>query len=159
MTYITSARVLVFLWRIGLVDTYGLVQFFLNAGAQYTSIVAAEIFSQSKFGSIKPINAGLLPLTGLRTCVQYIQSAPDTHTAYLRKLQVYGYLGGSVATATRNNPGASGLYGAIIQDFISAMKKNITNTNVPFIKPLYLTNNECHAVIIVLGSTIVIIFI
>ena len=68
---ISSARILLFLWQIGMVDTLSALQILYNAGYQYTAIVAAELFSQSTYGSFKP-KAILLPITGLKTCADYV---------------------------------------------------------------------------------------
>lgn len=156
-----SAQMLVLAWQMGFVDTLTFLQTAINGGAQYFSLVGAELFSNTSEG-LKPINAIFLPLDGFKTAAQYIRSAPNSNVARIRAIQVAGYLGGSATTITRPSPEASSGYGVILHDFIKGMKKCLNNETspTPFMRlSTKLTNSEIKAIIIVYTTVITLIFL
>ena len=156
-----SAQMLVLAWQFGFVDTLTFLQTAINGGAQYFSLVEAELFSNTSHG-LKPVKAVLFPLDGFKTAAQYIASAPNSNVAKIRAIQVAGYLGGSASTITRPSPEASGVYGGILHDFIKGMKKCLNNETSKSSFTHFsakLTNNEIKAIVIVNTSVIILIFL
>ena len=156
-----SAQMLVLAWQFGFVDTLTFLQAAINGGAQYFSLVGAELFSNTSEG-LRPIKAIFFPLDGFKTATQYIMSAPNSNVATIRAIQVAGYVGGSATTITRPSPEASSGYGVILHDFIKGMKKCLNNeTSATSFIRLYakLTNNEIKAIIIVNTTVITLIFL
>jgi len=68
----SSLRLMLFFWQAGLVDTFSLLQFFINTGSQYGTIVLA-----SAGGNFSDIGPKVLfePILGLGTSYQYIKAA------------------------------------------------------------------------------------
>lgn len=95
-----SAQMLVLAWQFGFVDTFTFFQAAVNGGAQYFSMVGAELFSNTPKG-LKPMNAIFFPLDGFKIATQYVRSAPNSNVTRMRAIQVAGYLGASATTITR----------------------------------------------------------
>lgn len=156
-----SAQMLVLAWQFGFVDTLTFLQTVINGGAQYFSLVGAELFSDTSQG-LKPVKAIFFPLDGFKTAAQYIASAPNSNVAKIRAIQVASYLGGSASTITRPSAEPSSGYGVILYDFIKGMKKCLNNETSKSSFTHFsakLTNNEIKAIIIINTSVIILIFL
>jgi hypothetical protein len=68
----TSLKLMLFFWQVGLIDTFSLIQFYINTGSQYGAIVVA-----SAAGNFSDIGPKVLfePIIGLDTVYQYIKAA------------------------------------------------------------------------------------
>ena len=72
MTNISLIQVMVLLWQLKLIDSLTFIQFCINCGTQYGTIVAAEATV-----CIDDIGPGVIlaPLSGLGTSYKYVRAA------------------------------------------------------------------------------------
>ena len=63
---------MIFLWRVGLIDTYNFVQFCINGEIQYGVIVSTAV--AGNFSNIKPSTL-LEPILGLGVSYRFILNA------------------------------------------------------------------------------------
>ena len=71
-----SLKLMVLFYQLGMVDTFTFVQFCINSGAQYASIVLVISVLASASGNFSSISPKMLlePITGLEISYQYIQA-------------------------------------------------------------------------------------
>jgi hypothetical protein len=102
MTVEMSLKLMFFFWQIGFVDTLTLIQFCLNSGIQYSSIVLASC--AVNFSDIRP-SVLLEPIAGLGVSYRYIAAAKSAAMRRARIATVAAFLstsGGSMVTANPN---------------------------------------------------------
>lgn len=116
----SSLRIILLLWQLEVVDTFTMLQFFVNAGSQYFSIVGA-----SAAGNFSEINPRILlePVVGLRTAVKFIQTGHASER-YIRIATVASLLSSSATTISRD-PASNMALGAVISAEINHMRRII----------------------------------
>ena len=69
---VTSLKIIIFMWQCGLVDTFTVVNFLYNAGAQYSSIVIAAMAD----GNVTKLPGMLFePIAGFGVSYQFVKAA------------------------------------------------------------------------------------
>jgi len=121
----SSIKIMIFLWQLGIVDSLTLFQFCMNCGAQYGGLVVAEAA-----GSMNDIGPSVLlaPLAGLGTSYKYVQAAQSTMEKRARIATLASFMAMS-GRATLTDPATNGAAGGTIATFIGHMKSIIAKSN------------------------------
>ena len=104
----TSFQFMFFLWQIGFVDTFSLIQFCLNGGSQYAAIVVANAA-----GNCSSLGPGVLfsPLLGLGTGYQFVKAAQTVAERRARIATLAAFLSTSTASSLTSDPATNAAIG------------------------------------------------
>ena len=148
---------MVFLWKLGAVDSLTLLQFCANCGVQYGGLVVGEAAGYKN--DIGP-SVLLAPVQGLGASYQYVRLAQGAMERRSRIATVAAFMAMS-GRATLTDPATNGAAGGTVATFIGHIKsiiekskKNNSTGGLVFANPAMLsklTNDE----LIVLNAVIV----
>ena len=157
-----SLQLMIFLWKCGIVDSLSMLQFCINCGTQYGTIVAGA--AAGNFSEIGP-SVLLAPFAGLGTSYKYIRTASGLAERRMRIAMVASLLSTS-ATALTTDPQSNTAVGATISALVSYMRSinkatNTTNGGLVFVHPSNLselTISKCIVFnVIIVGGILLII--
>lgn len=157
-----SLQLMIFLWKFGVVDTLSMLQFCINCGTQYGTIVAGA--AAGNFSEIGP-SVLFAPFAGLGTSYKYIRTAQGLAERRLRIAMVASLLSTS-ATALTTDPQSNTAVGATISALVSYMKSinqasNTTNGGLVFVHPASfseLTISKCIVFnLVIVGGVLLVI--
>ena len=142
----TSLKLMLVFWQVGLVDTFSMIQFCLNAGTQYGAIVVAS--AAGNFSDIGP-KVLLEPIIGLGTSYQFIRAAQTAAEQRARIATIAAFFSTSLASAATTDPATNGAVGSAVASKIAYMRailtrggcgsSNIANSIVNSVKTPVLT--------------------
>ena len=113
---------MLFLWQIGVVDTFTAATFLHNVSAQYGAMVAAAIAD----GDFRKIPKALFePILGLGVGYRFIKAAQNEAERRARVATLAAFLSGSMAAATASTPTANAGLGAGIASHINHMRETL----------------------------------
>ena len=142
---------MILLWQLGVVDTLTMLQFFINCGSQYASIVAVE--STGNFSKIG-LSVLLSPITGLGTSYKFIRAAQGAAERRARIATLAAFMSTS-GRAVTTDPATNAATGATIASLISYMREvNAAGNgdNIPFILSYRTGQLQCMILILVVGA-------
>ena len=114
-----SLKILLFMWQFGLVDTFTLVNFIYNAGAQYGAIVLGAM-ADGNFTKLPGIF--FEPIAGFGLSYQFIKAAETAAERQGRAATLAALLSTSAATAAGSTPPTNAAVGAAIAAHIGHMR-------------------------------------
>ena len=109
---------LLILWKMGVVDTFGVMKICANCGAQYMGVVLSS--AAGNFSDIGP-RALIEPITGLATGVQYVAAATTIFEKRKRIATLAAFLSASAAALT-TDPTTNAAIGGAVASKIGYMK-------------------------------------
>ena len=127
-----------FLWQFGLVDTLGMVNYFVNIGMQYGTIVIASA-GVKHLSELSP-KILLEPILGLGVSCRYIKAAETLAERRARAATVASFLSLSTTLASTSTPSANGALGGTVAVQIESMRVALAargggfwNNSLPFV--------------------------
>jgi hypothetical protein len=133
MTLTSSVKVMIFLWKIGIVDSLTLAQFLMNATAQYGGVVVAQSVG---VGTSRNILHNLLgPVKRLVTASTFIRRSSNVIERGKRISMVAAALSMS-ASILEADPATNSSFGATIAGFINYMEVHNGNNGLVFLNPI-----------------------
>lgn len=121
-----------FLWQIGVVDTFSLIQFCVNAGSQYGAIVVA-----SAGGNFSQIGPKVLfePVLGFGIGYQFIQAAKTVAERRARIATLAAFLSASSSAVTLD-PATNAAVGGAVAAKIAYMRAILTRGGAILSSPI-----------------------
>ena len=140
----TSLKLMIFLWKIGFIDTFSLMQFFVNTGVEYSGVVVAS--AAGNFSQIK--SAALLkPIHGLHISYQFVKSAKTVAEKWACIATLAALLFTSISSAATLDPSTNGAVASVIASKIRYMIAILDRNEIKFNKLNYLTLFKKYSVI------------
>ena len=131
-TYLQSYRfaiqTMIFMWKYGMVDGLTAVQFFYNAGVQYTAMVAAAIAEGdvTTWSHLRQLPRMLVePFAGFGVSVRFIKAAQTAAERQARVSTLAAFLASSGAAATSSTPSTNAAIAAGIACHIAHMRETL----------------------------------
>jgi hypothetical protein len=125
-------KFMVFLWQLGIVDTWGLVNYFVNVGAQYGTIVIAAT-GVKHFSEVTP-KVLLEPISGIGVSLRYIKAGETVASRRAPAATIAALLTASAGSAATSTPAANSALGGAIARQIETMRSVLATRggNIPF---------------------------
>ena len=150
-----SIKVMLFLWRSGLVDGLTMIQFLANAATQYGTIVVGSCVGNNLDPSVLAA-----PIAGLGTSYQFVRSAQGAMEAQQRAATIAALLSTS-ACITTTDLQANAAMGALHVAFSQYMQACIdasNSGNIPFLLTYKAGQDKIIILFIVGGVVLVLIY-
>jgi len=112
-------KITLLLWQLGLVDTFSMIQIFINAGSQYGAIVVGA--TSGNFSDLGP-RVFLEPVIALGTSYQFIKAAQTIAERKLRIARLVAFLCTYVGSSLTTDPATNATVGAAIATKIAFMR-------------------------------------
>ena len=107
------------MWQCGLVDTFTVVNFIYNAGAQYSAVVIAAMAD----GNVTKFPGMLFePIAGFGVSYQFVKAAQTAAERRARVATLAALLSASTATAVGSTPAANAGLGGAVAAHIAHMR-------------------------------------
>jgi hypothetical protein len=112
------------IWQFSIIDTYAMVNYFVNVGMQYITVV----FTYAGVKHLSELNLKVMlePITGLGISVRYIKAAETASTYRARVANIAALLSSSAGLTGTSTPAANGTLGCTIAIQIESMRAALT---------------------------------
>lgn len=137
-----SLKMMMFLWKIGVVDGFTVIQFILNGATQYGVFVVGSVVGQTLDPSVL-----VAPIAQLGTAYQYVRAAQGAAEAQKRAATIAVLLSSSTAVLETDlaTNGAMSALNLAFNAYMNSVLEASNGGNVPFI---LISKSGQHKIII-----------
>ena len=150
-----SIKLMIFLWKIGVVDGFTLTQFILNGAAQYGVFVVGSAVGQTLDPSIL-----VAPIAQLGTAYQYVRAAQGAAEAQKRAATIAVLLSSSTAVLETDlaTNGAMAALNLAFNAYMNSVLEAANGGNIPFLLTYKAGQHKIIILFIVGGVVLVLIY-
>ncbi len=150
-----SIKLMIFLWKIGVVDGFTLTQFILNGAAQYGVFVVGSAVGQTLDPSIL-----VAPIAQLGTAYQYVRAAQGAAEAQKRAATIAVLLSSSTAVLETDlaTNGAMAALNLAFNAYMNSVLEAGNGGNIPFLLTYKAGQHKIIILFIVGGVVLVLIY-
>ena len=150
-----SVKMIIFLWKIGVVDSFTVVQFLINGAVQYGGFVVGSAVGQNLDPSIL-----VAPIAQLGTAYQFVRGAQGAAEAHKRAATLALLLGTSTAVLDADLAvnGAMAALNVAFNDYMNSVLEASNGGNIPFILPYKAGQHRIILLYVVGGIVLILVY-